>query len=103
MTADIKSFMRLDMTNHFDKHEYELIEGFRLTDPPLYKLFIDGYSVSYSKYIIGPRGKKTCLQEFANNTGADQPAYPRSLISSFGFRFLESTIFNLARRKIKIF
>ena len=43
------------MTNHLDEHVYELIEGFRLTDPPLYKLFIDGYSVSYSKYIIGPR------------------------------------------------
>ena len=103
MTADIKSFMRLDMTNHLDEHVYELIEGFRLTDPPLYKLFIDGYSVSYSKYIMGPRREKTCLREFANNTGADQPAHPHSLISSFGFRFLESTIFNLAMRKISIF
>ena len=77
MTADIKSFMRLDMTNHLDEHVYELIEGFRLTDPPLYKLFIDGYSVSYSKYIIGPRREKTCLREFLNNIGADQPAHPR--------------------------
>ena len=89
------------MTNHFDKHEYELIEGFRLTDPPLYKLFIDGYSVSYSKYIIGPRGKKTCLQEFANNTGADQPAHRRSLISSFGFAFWKVSYLTLLRVKFQ--
>ena len=40
---------------------------------------------------------------FAENTGADQPAHPRSLISAYVFRFLESTIFNLATRKISIF
>ena len=38
-----------------------------------------------------------------NNTGADQPAYPCSLISTFGIHFLESTIFNLAEGKISIF
>ena len=42
--------------------------------------------------IIGPRRKKTCLRGFANNTGADQPAHPRSLISAFVIRFLESII-----------
>ena len=36
--------------------------------------------------------EKTCLREFANNTGADQPAYPRSLISAFVIRFSESII-----------
>ena len=36
----------------------------------------------------GPRRKKTCLRGFANNTGADQPAHPRSLISAFVIRFL---------------
>ena len=40
---------------------------------------------------------------FANNIGADQPAHPRSLISAFVIRFLESTIFNLATREISIF
>ena len=29
---------------------------------------------------------------YANNKGADQPAYPRSLISAFVFRCLDSTI-----------
>ena len=51
----------------------------------------------------GPRRKKTCLRGFANNTGADQPAQPRSLISALVIRFLKSTIFNLATRKISIF
>ena len=31
----------------------------------------------------GNRREKTCLRWFANNTGADQPAHPRSLISAF--------------------
>ena len=32
---------------------------------------------------IGPGHEKICLWEFANNTGADQPAHLRSLISTF--------------------
>ena len=35
----------------------------------------------------GPRREKTCLRGFANNTGADQPAHPRSLISALLFSF----------------
>ena len=50
-----------------------------------------------------PPRKKTCLQGFANNSGTDQPARMRSLISAFVIRFLESTIFNLATGKISIF
>ena len=43
-----------------------------------------------------PRHEKTCLREFANNTGVDQTAHPRSLISAFVIRFLESIISKLA-------
>ena len=35
----------------------------------------------------GPQREKTCLRGFASNTGADQPAHPRSLISAFVIRF----------------
>ena len=35
---------------------------------------------------------RTCLQGFENNKGAEQPAHPRSLISAFVFRVLESII-----------
>ena len=47
---------------------------------------------------FGPQREKTCLQWSANNTGADQPAHPRSLISAFVIRFLESTICKLGPR-----
>ena len=33
-----------------------------------------------------------CLMSYANNKGADQPAYPRSLISAFVVRCLDSII-----------
>ena len=52
---------------------------------------------------FGPQHEKTCLREFANNTGADQPAHPRSLISAFVIRFLGSTIFDLESGKISMF
>ena len=34
--------------------------------------------------------KKICLMPYANNKGADQPAHPRSLISTFVVRCLDS-------------
>ena len=52
--------------------------------------------------LIGPRREKTCLLRFANNTGADQPVHPRSLISAFVIRLLESSIFKLASSKISM-
>ena len=50
--------------------------------------------------IFGPRREKTCLRRFANNTGADQPAHPCSLISAFVIRVLQRTIFKLATSEI---
>ena len=40
---------------------------------------------------------------FANNKGADQPAHPRCLISSFDVHVLESIISKLVTREISIF
>ena len=40
---------------------------------------------------------------FVNIKGTDQPAYPRSLISAFVIRILESIISGLAKREILIF
>ena len=51
----------------------------------------------------GPRRQKTCLPGFANNTGADQPAHPHSLIRAFVICFLESIISKLATGEISIF
>ena len=60
----------------------------------------DVSSHSFCKYhmtmkcqaINGPQREKACLWGFANNTGADQPVHPHSLISSFVARFLQSII-----------
>ena len=52
--------------------------------------------------IIGPRREKNSLRGVANNTGADQPAHPRSLISAFVIRFLENFICKLATGDISI-
>ena len=60
-----------------------------------------GTTLYFSPY--GPQHEKTCLQGFANNTGADQPVHPRSLVSAFVILFLVSNIFNLATHKISIF
>ena len=39
-----------------------------------------------------PGHEKTCLMSNANNKGADQPAHPRSLISAFVVRCLDSVM-----------
>ena len=51
----------------------------------------------------GPHRKKTCLWEFANNKGADQPVHSRSLISAFVILLLESIISRLATSEILSF
>ena len=53
------------------------------------------------RWSYGPPCEKTCL--WGNNTGADQPAHPNSLISVFVIRFLESIISRLATSQISIF
>ena len=52
--------------------------------------------------LLRPRREKTCLRVFANNTGADQPAHPRSLISALVISVLKSTICKLATGEISI-
>ena len=52
---------------------------------------------------IGRNARNPVFGGFANNTGADKPAHPRSLISAFVIRFSESIICKLASDKISIF
>ena len=66
-------------------------------------LVTDNNPSSILEVINGPRREKICLWEFAKNTGADQPAHLRSLISAFVIRFLESIICKLATGEISIF
>ena len=53
--------------------------------------------------INGPGHAKMCLMTYANNKGADQPAHPRSLISTFFVRCLDSMICILAISKVSRF
>ena len=39
-----------------------------------------------------PGHEKICLMSYVNNKGADQPAHPRSLISTFVVHCLDSII-----------
>ena len=57
----------------------------------------------YILSIYGPRCEKTCLRGFLNNTGTDQRAHLRSLVSAFVVHFLESIICKLATGKISVF
>ena len=50
-------------------------------------------------YLYEP-GKKMCLMSYVNNKGADQPAHPRSLISAFVFRCLDSVMSIVSVTKI---
>ena len=52
---------------------------------------------------IGPGHAKMCLMPYANNKGADQPAHPRSLISAFVVRSLDSIISLVSRSEISRF
>ena len=51
-------------------------------------------------FIYGPGHAKMCLMPYANNKGADQPAHPRSLISAFFVRSLDSIISLVFRSEI---
>ena len=50
-----------------------------------------------------PQLEKTCHRGFANNTGADQPAHPRSLINAFVIRILKRIICKLATGEVSTF
>ena len=67
-----------------------------------YLLVLLATFISISESItIGPRREKTCLWGFTNNTGAEQPAHTRSLISAFVIRFWKCSYVNLPQVKFK--
>ena len=69
------------------------------TPDPGYRWESDNFTIRHYKQVTninGPQCEKTRLWRFANNTGADQPAHPRSLISAFVIPILESIISKLA-------
>ena len=59
--------------------------------------------VQFSIKAYEPGHANMCLMPYANNKGADQPAHPRSLISAFVVRFLDSLISLVSRSKMSRF
>ena len=61
-----------------------------------------------NKALVAIFNYQTVTQEnlspgFANNKGADQTAHPRSLISDFAIRYLETIVAKLVSCKISLF
>ena len=54
----------------------------------------------HSHSLNEPRHEKNCLMPYANNKGADQPAHPRSPISAFVVRSLDSIMPAVATVKL---
>ena len=62
------------------------------------------YMVKTSTYHnMGLDARKPVFRGLGNNTDADQPAHPCSLISAFVIHFLERIIYKLATGEITIF
>ena len=68
----------------------------------LAKTYQESVVITNKTICIWASSRENLSSGFANNTGADQPAHPRSLISAFVFRLLESTICKLATGEISI-
>ena len=54
--------------------------------------FLQYFLFHVSPEINEPGHEKMCLMSYANNKGADQPAHPRSLISTFVVHWLDTII-----------
>ena len=55
-------------------------------------LLVHTWHIPFKCLTCEPGHEKTCLMSYANNKGADRPAHPRSLISAFVVRCLDSII-----------
>ena len=72
---------------HMASKKLEVVE----TKLPISAGDFDGWCIDNGK-IHEPGHVKTCLMSYANTKGVDQPAHPRSLISAFVVRCLDSII-----------
>ena len=94
-------FYALDAEKYLSRKRLLPKYGSSILTLPLVKLFNDIlhstdypeiWNVSLISTINEPGHEKMCLMPYPNNKGADQPAHPRSLISTFVVRCLDSII-----------
>ena len=91
--------VRYDMTGDAQAQTYFYIEPFT-GNIYLRRSLLDNTVPRFTVSLYGPGHVKMCLILYANNKGADQPAHPRSLISTFVVRCLDSMICILAISKV---
>ena len=101
-SIDLTAFVQPSLTQ-FSYHCYFRNKKTPTLKSPVLRIMPLFEFLQHHVLIIGPQREKTCLLGFANNTGADQPAHPRSLISAFVIRFLGSDICKLPTGDFSIF
>ena len=67
-----------------------LTEFYHISLKNLHRFQSSAYGMYAHLQAYGPSHAKMCLMPYANNKGADQPSHPRSLISTFVVRCLDS-------------
>ena len=87
-----------DSAGTYYEHSHECFFSVHICMPNILYLNIFMSLLSY-----GPGHVKMCLMPYANNKGADQPAHPRSLISTIFVPCLDSMIWLLAITKVSRF
>ena len=66
---------------------------FNTKSKPTNVLYFNNLIASFGSIkVYEPGYEKMCLMSYANNKGADKPAHPRNLISTFDVRCLDSII-----------
>ena len=58
------------------------------------------FYVNLTQLLFAPGHEKMCLMSYAKKKGADQPSNPRSLISAFVVRYLDSVMSLVSVTKI---
>ena len=56
---------------------------------------------NWGSSLFGPQREKNCLQGFANNKSADQPAHPQRLISTFVIIFWKEPYLSMLQAKFQ--
>ena len=79
-----------------------ILDGDISEDRSCHDLALDTVIDNNRVFAYGPGHSKTCLMPYANK-GADQPAHPRSLVSTFVVHCIDSMICILAISKVSRF
>ena len=91
----------MNLLNEFEKKDktHDNVE-YNINPPPDLDEVNKFHNILILLITVVPGHAKMCLMTYANNKGADQPAHPRSLISTFIVRCFDSMTCILALSKV---